>query len=39
MTEGLIIPGVRKEDLRGRGINLLWWEKDIDKDASTAWRK
>lgn len=37
LTEALQIKGVNKGDLRTGG-NLVWWEKDIDKDKSPNWR-
>lgn len=38
LTAALQIRGVSKEELR-MGGNLVWWEKELDQDASSNWRK
>lgn len=38
LTESLIIPGVSKSELQTTG-NLVWWEKETEKEASPAWRQ
>lgn len=37
LTDGLNVPNVPREELQAQG-NLVWWEKDIEKDASPCWR-
>jgi hypothetical protein len=37
LTDALKIPGVPKEELKAPG-NLVWWEKEYDKEESSAWR-
>ena len=38
LTEALVVPGVSKEELVGNAGNLVWWEKEVDKEESDAWR-
>ena len=38
LTESLIIPGVSKSELQTTG-NLVWWEKETEKEISPAWRQ
>jgi hypothetical protein len=38
LTEALKIPGVPPAELTAPG-NLVWWEKEVDKEASSNWRK
>jgi len=38
LTESLIIPGVTPEELKTQG-NLVWWEKETNKEESDNWRK
>jgi hypothetical protein len=38
LSNGLRIPGVSPDDLRQKG-NLIWWEKETDKEESSNWRK
>jgi hypothetical protein len=38
LTESLIIPGVSKSELQTTG-NLVWWEKETEKESSPAWRQ
>ena len=38
LSNGLKIPGVSSDDLRQKG-NLIWWEKELDKESSDNWRK
>eukprot|EP00607_Mallomonas_marina_P005010 CAMPEP_0182425800 /NCGR_PEP_ID=MMETSP1167-20130531/12285_1 /TAXON_ID=2988 /ORGANISM="Mallomonas Sp, Strain CCMP3275" /LENGTH=307 /DNA_ID=CAMNT_0024606795 /DNA_START=224 /DNA_END=1147 /DNA_ORIENTATION=+ len=37
LTMSLKVPGVPPEELKTQG-NLVWWEKDIDKEKSSNWR-
>ena len=37
LTDSLQISGVPKEELKTNG-NLVWWEKDINKEMSSNWR-
>merc|ERR1719231_271877 len=38
LTESLIVPGVTAEELRGNEGNLVWWDKEQDKEESPNWR-
>lgn len=38
IVEGMIIPGVSTETLKGRNNGLVWWEKEVDKEMSNKWR-
>lgn len=38
LTDKLVVPGVPQEELRGNEGNLVWWEKETDKEQSSAWR-
>ena len=38
LTESLIVPGVTAEELKGNEGNLVWWEKEQDKEESPNWR-
>lgn len=38
LTDKLVVPGVPQEELRGNEGNLVWWEKEVDKEESNAWR-
>ena len=37
LTEALQIKGVSQDELRTRS-NLVWWEKELDKESSSSWR-
>lgn len=37
LTSSLRVPGVPPEELQTQG-NLVWWEKDVNKDLSSNWR-
>lgn len=37
LTEGLIVPNVPREELKTAG-NLVWWEKDLEKEPQSTWR-
>lgn len=37
LTDGLYIPNVPQEELKAPG-NLVWWEKDEEKELFTSWR-
>ncbi len=38
LTDSLIVPGVTAEELKGNEGNLVWWEKEEDKEGSSNWR-
>lgn len=38
LTDSLIVPGVTAEELKGNEGNLVWWEKEEDKEESSNWR-
>ena len=38
LTFALRIPNVPQSELKSQG-NLVWWEKDIDKETSSNWRR
>lgn len=38
LTEALVIPGITPEELKTQG-NLVWWEKETNKELSDFWRK
>ena len=38
LTDSLIVPGVTAEELKGNEGNLVWWEKEMDKEVSANWR-
>lgn len=37
LTDSLVVPGVPKNELQTNG-NLVWWEKDMEKEAADSWR-
>ena len=37
LTEALQIKGVSRDELKTAG-NLVWWEKELDKEQSSNWR-
>lgn len=37
LTDALRLPGVPQEELKSPG-NLVWWEKDLEKETSSQWR-
>ena len=38
LTDALVVPGVTAEELKGNEGNLVWWEKEVDKECSDKWR-
>ena len=36
LTQALVVPGVPREELQTKG-ELVWWEKEMDKDTSNNW--
>lgn len=38
LTDALVVPGVTAEELKGNEGNLVWWEKEMDKESSAKWR-
>jgi len=38
LTDGLNVPNVPREELRSKG-NLVWWEKELEKESEDTWRK
>lgn len=37
LTDALRLPGVPQDELKSPG-NLVWWEKDLEKETSSQWR-
>ena len=37
LTDALRLPGVPLDELKSPG-NLVWWEKDLEKETSSQWR-
>jgi hypothetical protein len=38
LTTGLIVPGLKPEELKSRYKDLVWWEKDLAQEKSSSWR-